>query len=56
MEIALVTGGAKGIGQEISKKLAKLGYFVIINYYHSEEDAEKLVSYGVDFITSNILE
>ena len=43
MEIALVTGGAKGIGQEISKKLAKMGYFVIINYYHSEEEAEKLV-------------
>ena len=43
MEIALVTGGAKGIGQEISIQLAELGYFVIINYYHSEEDAEKLV-------------
>lgn len=43
MEIALVTGGAKGIGQEISKKLAKMGYFVIINYHNSEEDAENLV-------------
>ena len=28
--VALVTGGTRGIGQEISKKLKKDGFFVIV--------------------------
>lgn len=41
-KIALVTGGAKGIGAEISRKLSADGYIVIINYCHSKEKAETL--------------
>lgn len=38
----LVTGGAKGIGKQISKDFASLGYNVCINYNSSESDAIKL--------------
>ena len=38
----LVTGGAKGIGKQISKDFARLGYNVCINYNSSENDAIKL--------------
>ena len=38
----LVTGGAKGIGKQISKDFAHLGYNVCINYNSSENDAIKL--------------
>lgn len=40
--VALVTGGAKGIGEDISLLLAKAGARVIINYNKSKEHAEKL--------------
>ncbi len=43
MQIALITGGAQGIGSAICKTLAKAGYLVIINYFHSEIEAENLV-------------
>ena len=32
----LVTGGAKGIGEEISKEFARASYNVCINYNSSE--------------------
>jgi len=35
---ALVTGGARGIGAEICRRLAKAGADVAINYYHSDAD------------------
>ena len=37
--VALVTGGTRGIGQEISKKLKKDGFFVIANYASNEQKA-----------------
>lgn len=40
----LVTGGAKGIGAQISRSFARQGYNVIVNYYSSREQAEELVS------------
>ncbi len=40
--IALVTGGAGGIGEAICRSLAKDGYFVVVNYSHSEEKASQL--------------
>lgn len=40
--IALVTGGAGGIGEAICRSLAKDGYFVVVNYSHSEEKASRL--------------
>ena len=40
--IALVTGGARGIGRTIAKTLHKVGYTVVVNYNKSKELAESL--------------
>ena len=40
-KVAIVTGGARDIGREISIKLAKEGAKVVVNYFNSEEDALK---------------
>jgi 3-oxoacyl-[acyl-carrier protein] reductase len=37
-KVALVTGGARGIGAEICRQLAAAGASVCINYYPSEQD------------------
>ncbi len=55
--VALITGGAKGIGKAISLKLASLGYRVAINYRSSSQAATSLVdqitaSGGVAFSVS----
>ncbi|MGM0876337.1 MAG: acetoacetyl-CoA reductase [Bacillota bacterium] len=42
-KVAIVTGGAKGIGQAITKELAKNGVKVVINYNSSKGTAEKLI-------------
>lgn len=42
-KVALVTGGARGIGSAISKKLASQGATVVVNYSGSREKAEALV-------------
>lgn len=39
--IALVTGGAKGLGKSISIHLAKNGYVVVLNYLKSSSDAKE---------------
>lgn len=39
-KVALVTGGARDIGRQVSLKLAKAGAAVCINYYDNKEDAE----------------
>lgn len=41
MEYALVTGGSRGIGKEISLALAKMGYCVLINYLSNEKAAKE---------------
>lgn len=41
-KVAIVTGGARGIGRQISIDLAKSGYIVVINYNKSEIQAENL--------------
>lgn len=42
-KIALVTGGARGIGKAIAKKLAEQGAFVIVNYGGSVDRANQTV-------------
>ncbi|WP_096201528.1 3-oxoacyl-ACP reductase [Bacillus sp. FJAT-45350] len=44
-KVAIVTGGAVGIGAAISKELAQNGVKVILNYNRSSAEAEKLVSF-----------
>lgn len=41
-KVAIVTGGAKGIGAEIVRTLAENGYIVILNYNNSKVQAEGL--------------
>src|SRR5262245_40221671 len=42
-KVALVTGGARDIGREISVTLAAEGATVAVNYAHSKSDAEATV-------------
>lgn len=43
-KVAIVTGGAVGIGAAISKELAKNGVKVVLNYNTSSHEAEELVA------------
>lgn len=42
--IALVTGGGRGIGREISLELGRRGFSVVVNYSRSAKAAEEVVS------------
>ena len=41
-KFALVTGGGRGIGAAVCKRLATMGYGVLINYRSSAVAAEEL--------------
>ncbi|ASU78675.1 hypothetical protein CDG81_10745 [Actinopolyspora erythraea] len=43
-KVVLVTGGAKGVGGAISTVFARSGAHVIVNYFHSADEARELVS------------
>lgn len=42
MKTVLITGGARGIGRELSIAFAKAGYLTVINYNKSEEQSKRL--------------
>lgn len=42
-KVAVISGGAGGIGQSIAKTLAKEGYRVVVNYNRSADAAQQLV-------------
>ena len=44
MAVALVTGGSRGIGEAICRRLADEGYIVAVNYKNSAEKAEALAA------------
>ena len=55
MKTAIITGGSRGIGEAMTRKLGELGYNVVINYRSDSSKAltEKLIQdlkdlYGVD--------
>ncbi|MCR8745263.1 3-oxoacyl-[acyl-carrier-protein] reductase [Romboutsia lituseburensis] len=54
-KVAIVTGGSRGIGKEVAKKLALLGSNLVINYTSKEEEAlktkEEIEALGVKCIT-----
>ena len=43
-KVALVTGGAKGIGKQIAITLAEQGYNIILNYRSENEELKELIS------------
>lgn len=43
MKTAVVTGGARGIGEAVCERLCRDGYSVAVNWLHSEEKAVALV-------------
>ncbi|HHW99921.1 MAG TPA: 3-oxoacyl-[acyl-carrier-protein] reductase [Acholeplasmataceae bacterium] len=59
-KVAIVTGGATGIGRAIVQKLASLGATVVINYNSSKTASEELVNeltsqgHTVDCIQANV--
>lgn len=40
-KVAIVTGGARDIGREVSVKLASLGAKVVVNYFDNRDDANE---------------
>ena len=42
--VALVTGGSKGIGRAICVELARSGYYLVINYHGDQQGAEQTMA------------
>ena len=48
-KIALITGGAKGIGRQIVIEMAKAGYDVAVNYHSRPQAAEEVCAIAREF-------
>lgn len=48
-QIAIVTGGSRGIGRAVCERLAKNGTIVIINYNHNVQSAEEVYNHIQSF-------
>lgn len=48
MKTAIITGGSRGIGKAISKKLASDGFHVVINYNSNELEANRTLNEILD--------
>ncbi len=44
MKVALITGGASGLGRDISMAMLKQGYYVAVNYLSSDNSAGEITS------------
>lgn len=44
MKCALITGGSRGIGRAICMRLAKEGYYILINFKSNKEEADRTLS------------
>src|SRR5687767_985657 len=53
--VAVITGASRGVGAATAIKFAEAGAHVVINYYHHEEEAERIAgecrAHGVRAIT-----
>lgn len=43
-KVAVITGSSRGLGAATAKRLAKDGFFVIVNYIKSQKDGEQVLS------------
>jgi NAD(P)-dependent dehydrogenase (short-subunit alcohol dehydrogenase family) len=41
--VAVVTGSSRGLGAATAKRLARDGFFVVVNYVRSKDDGEKIL-------------
>lgn len=49
MKTVLITGGTKGIGREIVEEYLKKGHLVVVNYGHSDKDADLFKEEMIEF-------
>jgi 3-oxoacyl-[acyl-carrier protein] reductase len=47
-QVAIVTGGSKGIGRAICTELARSGYYIVINYMGDKNGAEQTLAMVAD--------
>lgn len=47
-KVALITGGARGLGKHISKAFLDQGYHIAVNYLNSGKEAEKIIAQAGD--------